>query len=501
MLKIAFADKALTKEDVTCVFVPQGSVLTKEVKAMDARMDGALVPVIRRAKKFEGKVGQLLSINAVVKKVPVRVILVGLGKLSKLDDLAAKHIGANLAVALDGVGVANAFIHASKIKGAKLTVVDLAVHVAHGAQLRLYRFDKYKSKKQEVEHKLEKLTLVLGEANKAKRTFAPLQNVSAGVAMARDLASEPANVLYPESFAKEARELKKLGVQVHVLGRPQMEKLGMGSLLSVSQGSDRQPRLVVMSWKGAPRGTKDKQPIALVGKGVTFDTGGISLKPGGGMHDMKYDMCGAAVVTGTMKALAGRKAKANVVGIIGLVENMPSGNATRPGDIVTSASGKTIEVLNTDAEGRRVLADAVWYAQKFIKPRCIVDLATLTGAMPIALGQEYAGIFSNKDKLADSLTQAGKDAGEKLWRMPLCPNFDRMLDSSIADMKDIGGRYAGSATAAHFIERFIDDGMDWAHIDIAGTSYNNKDNELAPKGPTGFGVCMLDRFITNYAEK
>jgi leucyl aminopeptidase len=341
----------------------------------------------------------------------------------------------------------------------------------------------------------------MSEANKAKTVFRSLEKVSEGVSFARDLASEPANELYPETFAKETRQLKKLGVSVQILTQAQMEKLGMGSLLSVSQGSDKPPRLVIMKWQGAGRGAKDKRPVALVGKGVTFDSGGISLKPGAGMGDMKYDMSGAAAVTGAMMALAGRKAKANVVGLIGLVENMPSGKATRPGDIVRSASGKTIEILNTDAEGRRVLADVVWYAQKYIKPRCIVDLATLTGAMPVALGQEYAGLFSNADKLAQVLDEAGNMVDEKLWRMPLCANFNKLLDSKVADMKDIGGRYAGSATGAHFIGRFIEKGMDWAHIDIAGVAYDNKDNVFAPQGPTGFGVKMLDRFVSLYAEK
>ena len=500
MLKIGFAAQAPKKEGVIGLFVPEKDLLTSEVKSWDTRVEGALLPAIRCAQLFKGEAGQTLALNAVMKNAPVRILLVGIGKPSSFDASAARLVGAKCAMALEEMGASDAFLHVSSIQNIKMTEADMAAHIAQGAQLRLYRFEKYKTAKKNETPRLEKLTFVVSDDSKAKRLFSPLQKINEAVELTRNLACEPANVLYPDSFAKEARSLQKMGIHVQVLGKTQMEKLGMGSLLSVSQGSEKEPRLVIMTWHGAPKGAKDKRPVALIGKGVTFDSGGISLKPGAGMSDMKYDMYGAAAVTGAMKALAGRKAKANVVGLIGLVENMPSGTATRPGDIVTSASGKTIEILNTDAEGRRVLADVVWYAQKYMKPRCLVDLATLTGAMPVALGQEYAGLFSNADKLADSLTKAGETAGELLWRMPLCKNFNKLLDSKIADMKDIGGRYAGSATGAHFIGRFVDDGMDWAHIDIAGVAYDNKDHVFAPQGPTGFGVRLLDQFVATYAE-
>jgi leucyl aminopeptidase len=294
-------------------------------------------------------------------------------------------------------------------------------------------------------------------------------------------------------------ELTALGVKVEVLDEKEMAKLGMGALLGVAQGSAFPPRLVVMQWLGNPS-ANDKGPVCFVGKGVTFDTGGISIKPAGGMEDMKFDMGGAAAVIGALKALAGRKAKANVVGIIGLVENMPSGTAQRPGEVVTTASGQTVEVINTDAEGRLVLADALWYAQENFKPRCIVDLATLTGAIIVALAHEHAGLFSNDDTLSDQLTKAGKAVDETLWRLPLGDAYDKMINSPIADMKNVGEKWAGSITAAQFLQRFITKGTPWAHLDIAGTAWQSKDKPVSPKGATAFGVRLLDRFVAENFE-
>ena len=501
MLEISFTSKLDPKAENIGLFVSKDGVLGKEGQKVDALYAGAISHALKIAKNFKGKEGQVLPVLCPTRTQASRLFIVGLGDAAKAKGVVLDRIGAKLAAALEQEGVAAASFQIEKIKRLRVPLSEAASRIAQGAQLRLYSFDKYKTKKKENVPKLKELTFALPEAAKAKRAFAPLQKISEGVFMARDLASEPANVLYPESFAKEALALKKLGVKVQVLDKAQMEKLGMGSLLSVSQGSDRPPRLVCMSWNGAPQRTKDKRPIALIGKGVTFDTGGISLKPPAGMGDMKYDMCGAAAVVGAMKAIAGRNAKANVVGLIGLVENMPSGGATRPGDVVISASGQTIEVLNTDAEGRLVLADVIWYAQKQFSPKCLVDIATLTGAMGIALGKEYAGLFSNQDKLAKALAKGGEESGELLWRMPMAEVFDKMIDSPIADVKNIGGREAGSCTAAQFIQRFVNDDTDWAHIDVAGTSYNNKDNAMAPKGPTAFGVRLLDRFVANYGEK
>ncbi len=501
MLEISFASKLDHQAENIGLFVSQGGVLGKEGQKVDALYAGALSHALKIAKNFKGKEGQVLPILCPTRTQASRIFIVGLGDATKAKGAVLDCIGAKLAVALEQEGVGDVSFQIEKMKGLRGALPEIAVRFAQGAQLRLYSFDKYKTKKKDKEPKLKTLTFALPEAAKAKRLFEPLQKINEGVFFARDLASEPANILYPESFAKEALALKKLGVKVHALDKAQMEKLGMGSLLSVAQGSPRPPRLVCMSWDGAPQRTKDKRPIALIGKGVTYDTGGTSLKLSLTSADMKYDMCGAAAVVGAMKALAGRKAKANVVGLIGLAENMLSGSATRPGDVVTSASGQTIEVLNTDAEGRLVLADVLWYAQKQFNPRCLVDIATLTGAMLISLGREYAGLFSNQDNLAKILAKGGDEVDELLWRMPLLENYDKMLVSPIADVKNIGGREAGSCTAAHFIQRFVNEDAVWAHIDVAGTSYNNKNNALAPKGPTGFGVRLLDRFVANYGEK
>jgi leucyl aminopeptidase len=350
---------------------------------------------------------------------------------------------------------------------------EAAANVAFGARLRSYRFDKYRTKeKPDKKPSLNKLTILTGAATAAKKAFQPLDRVADGVFLTRDLVSEPANVIYPETLAEQAAELASLGLEVEVLDERKMKKLGMGALLGVGQGSIRPPRLVVMSWSG---GKKDDAPLAFVGKGITFDTGGISIKPAAGMEDMKWDMAGSGVVIGLMKALAGRKAKANVVGVVALAENMPGGNAQRPGDIVTSMSGQTIEVLNTDAEGRLVLADALWYTQDRFKPKFMVNLATLTGAIIVALGHEHAGLFSNDDTLSERLTAAGKAVGEPLWRLPLADAYDRDIDSDAADMKNIGsGRGAGSIIGAQFLQRFVNN-VPWAHLDIAGVAWTKKD--------------------------
>ena len=316
--------------------------------------------------------------------------------------------------------------------------------------------------------------------------------------VARDLINEPANALGPVEFAERASELASLGVEIDVLGPEDMEKLGMGALLGVAQGSVRPARVVVMQWHGAK--SKRAKPVCIIGKGVVFDSGGLSMKPAAGMEDMKGDMGGAACVVGLMKALAARKAAANVVGIIGLVENMVSGAAQRPGDIVTSMSGQTIEVLNTDAEGRLVLADVMWYAQDRFKPRLMIDLATLTGAIMVALGKEYAGLFSNDDKLAGELVDAGLATGEKVWRMPLSKGYDKLIDSKNADMKNIGGRFGGAITAAQFLQRFVKD-TPWAHLDIAGTALDSPKDELNQSWSSGWGVRLLNHMIAEKYEK
>src|SRR5262249_38962503 len=330
----------------------------------------------------------------------------------------------------------------------------------------------------------------------SKKAFAQDANVVDGVILARELVNEPPNVLYPEEFARRAGQLRKLGVDVQVLDVKAMTKLGMGALLGVAQGSARPGRTVIMRWNGAK---KNETPVAFIGKGVCFDTGGISIKGAANMEDMKGDMGGAACVVGLMHALASRKARVNAVGAIGLVENMPDGNAQRPGDIVTSMSGQTIEIINTDAEGRLVLADVLWYVAKKCKPKFMVDLATLTGAIMVALGTEHAGLFSNNDELADRLLKAGVETGEKVWRMPLSAEYDKLIDSQFADMKNTGGRYGGSITAAQFLQRFVDN-IPWAHLDIAGTAMGAPKTEINHSWGSGFGVRLLDRLVAEHYE-
>ncbi|TJW39983.1 MAG: leucyl aminopeptidase, partial [Mesorhizobium sp.] len=381
-----------------------------------------------------------------------------------------------------------------------------AASFAAGILLRAYAFDKYKTKKDKDDDQRDgkknepkkpaKVTIHTADPAAAKKAFADEAAVIDGVLLARDLVNEPANALGPVEFAARASELEAIGVKVEILTEKEMKKLGMGSLLGVAQGSPRGARMAVMQWNG---GKAKDSPVAFVGKGVTFDTGGNSMKPASGMEDMKGDMGGAAAVTGLMHALAARKAKANIVGVIGLVENAVDGHAQRPGDIVTSMSGQTIEVLNTDAEGRLVLADALWYCNDRFKPKFMVNLATLTGAIMVALGQHYAGLFSNNDELADRLTSAGQATQERLWRMPLGAEYDKLIDSKNADMKNIGGRYGGAIIAAQFLQRFVKE-TPWAHLDIAGTAMGSPPNEINQSWGSGFGVRLLDRLVRDHYE-
>ena len=441
-----------------------------------------------KAARFAGEAGATLEIFVEEDGRLLRVVLAGVGGGSDADyekagaGIAAKLLNSCAAhVAVEFPGGASG---------------EQAARLAYGARLRSWRIDTYRTRQAEkAKPTLTKLTVVSAEAGEA---WARLSAVADGIAFTRELVSEPANILYPETFVERCGHLAELGVKITVLDRAAMEDLGMGALLGVAQGSVREARLIAMEWDGT-NGAQDK-PVVFVGKGVTFDTGGISIKPAAGMEDMKWDMGGAGAVAGAIKALAGRKARARVVGICGLVENMPDGNAQRPGDIVTSMSGQTIEVLNTDAEGRLVLCDALTWAQKTYSPDVIVDLATLTGAMIVSLGNEYAGIFSNDDGLANDLIAAGQSAGDPLWRFPLSAAYDKLIDSPIADMKNIGPRFAGSITAAQFLKRFIDDGVKWAHLDIAGMVWADKPGAVWDKGATGYGVRLLDRLVADRFE-
>lgn len=372
-----------------------------------------------------------------------------------------------------------------------------AAAVLLGAKLRGWRYDVYRTRLKDEQKPSLTEVVALGAPEGTADLWETERAVAEGIAFTRELVTEPANVIYPESFVARCQErLAGTGVEIVVLDKAQMEALGMGALLGVAQGSVREPRLIAMRWKGADAA----KPTAFVGKGVTFDTGGISIKPAAGMEDMKWDMGGAAAVAGTMLALAGRKAKADVIGVCGLVENMPDGNAQRPGDVVTSMSGQTVEVINTDAEGRLVLCDALTWVQKEYAPATIVDLATLTGAIIVSLGHEHAGLFANDDTLAGQLDAAGKTTGEKLWRFPIGPAYDKLIDSAIADMKNVGPRFGGSITAAQFLHRYIDKGVAWAHLDIAGTVWADKPGATWDKGATGFGVRLLDRYVRDVLE-
>ena len=377
---------------------------------------------------------------------------------------------------------------------------EQAADLAQGMRLRAYAFDRYKTKRADDDEKpvSRNVTIAVGDVARTRRAALACDAVTDGVLIARDLVNEPANVLYPQEFARRAGALKKLGVALEVLDVRAMKKLGMNALVGVGEGSAHDSRVVVMHWNG---GKKNDAPVAFIGKGVCFDTGGISIKPAGGMEDMKGDMAGAACVTGLMHALAARKAKVNAIGVIGLVENMPDGKAQRPGDIVKSMSGQTIEIINTDAEGRLVLADVIWYAAQRFRPKFMVDLATLTGAIIVALGHEHAGLFSNDDKLAERLTKAGLATGELVWRMPLSKDYDKQINSKFADMKNTGGRMGGAITAAQFIQRFVADKTPWAHLDIAGTGFDSRQSDINKSWGSGWGVRLLDKLVADYCEK
>ena len=456
--------------------------------AAKASVEGTL-----KRNRFEGETGGVAE-TFLDSDGGRRLLVIGTGDDAKAGDAPEKLGGAAVARLLTS-GETQAVID---LTGLGLDA-DASARVGLGAALRSWRYDRYRTKlKDKQKPTLTSIIIVGGAPGSEDRYASRYAAVVDGVSLTRELVTEPPNIIYPETFVERVKEsVKGLGLDVQVLGADEMAKLGMGALLGVAQGSVRSPQMLVMKWNGGKDGDA---PVAFVGKGVTFDTGGISIKPAQNMEAMKWDMGGAGAVVGAMKALAGRKAKANVVGICGLVENMPDGNAQRPGDVVTTMSGQTVEVINTDAEGRLVLCDAITWTQQNIKPKAIVDLATLTGAMVITFGHEYAGIFANDEILAAALIKAADTSGDKLWRQPLADAYDRLIDSQIADMKNVGPREAGSITAAQFIKRFVDDGVAWAHLDIAGMAWSDKAKPTYDKGATGYGVRLLDQYIADTAE-
>jgi leucyl aminopeptidase len=474
--------------------------LGSAARRIEERTKGLLAKAARAA-NFTGKARSSIEILAPANIDAQRLVLAGYGDAkSELDRL---RFGGFVYAQ-----IASRKAHAASIlsdpqdagsAGDEVFAADLAL----GALLRSYAFKKYRSRKPEGEDDegkdgLRRLVIHCAKPEAAAKQFVSRKAVAEGVFLARDLVNEPANILGPVEFAERLRELTSAGVSVEVLDENDITSLKMNALLAVGQGSIRPPRVVVMQWAGAR--SKRAKPVCFVGKGVCFDSGGISIKPSAGMEDMKGDMGGAAAVAGLMLALARRSAPVSAIGIVGLTENMPSGKAQRPGDVITSMSGQTIEVLNTDAEGRLVLADILWYAQEKFKPRFIVDLATLTGAIMVALGKENAGLFANDDKLAKELEAAGASTGEKVWRMPLGKAYDKLIDSRVADMKNIGGRYGGAITGAQFIQRFVK-GTPWAHLDVAGTAMDSARTEINQSWGSGWGVRLLDRLVSENYEK
>jgi leucyl aminopeptidase len=459
-----------------------------------ASLDKGTIEAALKRQRFDGESGSAAELFIDDGGSPRRLLVVGTGSETSSAE-AAEKLGGTAAARLLTSGESEAVIDLTGLG----FDADAAARVGLAAALRSWRYDRYRTKLKE-KHKptLKSVTIVGGGDGAEQRWSERWQPVLEGVELTRGLVTEPANVIYPESFIERCRDLAKLGIEMEVLTGEQMKKLGMGALLGVAQGSVRDARLLVLRWNG---GAKGAAPVAFVGKGVTFDTGGISIKPAAGMEAMKWDMGGAGAVVGAFKALALRKAKANLVGICGLVENMPGGNAQRPGDVVTTMSGQTVEVINTDAEGRLVLADALTYVQRNYKPTTIIDLATLTGAILVALGHEFGGLFTPDDDLADALLKAARESGDKLWRMPLGEPFDRLIDSQIADVKNVGPREGGSITAAEFIHRFVDDGVKWAHLDIAGMAWSDKAGTTYDKGATGFGVRLLDQYVADTLER
>ena len=495
-MKVNFIEKLDVSFDGTLVAgVCKDNTLLLPTKKIDDLTENQISRILDK-NDFLGEKGETLEILS-PKNLPYeRVMLLGCGEPNKLTKQKVQELGASiLAACKKHKKVAVDISGFSKLKG--ILPEEIAALLAAGFKNRSFTFYKYKTKKKDDECLVEEVPFIVSSVEKTKKLYQEYEAVIEGVHLTRTVVSEPPNILYPETMADHAKELSKLGVQVEVFNKQDIHRLKMGGLIGVSQGSAKDPRFVVMQWM---YGDKKQPPVALVGKGVTFDSGGISLKPSANMEDMKYDMAGSGVVLGTMKALAKRKARVNVVGIIALCENMPSGTALKPADVLTTMSGQTVEVQNTDAEGRLILADALWYAQDRFKPQAMIDLATLTGAMVVALGEEYGGLFSNNHDLAAKLLKAGDDVGEPVWRFPMGPEYDRDIDSVIADMKNIGsGRGAGSITAAQFLERFVNK-VPWAHIDIAGVAWNKKGRPLAEKGATGFGVRLLNQYIMDNFE-
>tara|TARA_B100000579_G_scaffold434368_1_gene455126 strand:+ start:51 stop:1517 length:1467 start_codon:yes stop_codon:yes gene_type:complete len=487
-MKITFTNNVSSNDHL--VFITFDKKSTFKSKFLDKTKKDLITGFLKQKNKDNGNIFQTFF-HSTAKSFSSFSLVIGdnTSRNVELEVLSGKILSF-----IESKKINNICLVVENIKGKKM--FDTLENLVSGLCMKNYRFEKYKNfSRKDFQIQTIKICSALGQKDKQnlERKIESLK----GIFLTRDLVSEPANVLYPSKFVEVCNVLKKVGIKIDVLDEKKMKSLGMNALLGVAQGSVRPGRVMIMKWNG---NTKSKEkPISFIGKGVTFDTGGISIKPSGGMEDMKWDMGGAGVVAGLMYTLALRKSKANVIGAVGLVENMPDGNAQRPGDVVKSMSGQTIEVLNTDAEGRLVLADVLWYVKEKFKPKLMIDLATLTGAIIVALGERYAGLFSNDNSLVKKILNSSERTNELVWQLPLDEKFDKLLDCQIADMKNITGtRGAGSITAAQFLKRFVGN-TSWAHLDIAGVTWSKKGTEFSRPGGTGFGVRLLDDFVrTNY---
>ncbi|MDP1724257.1 MAG: leucyl aminopeptidase [Alphaproteobacteria bacterium] len=499
-MKISFSPFKMPENGTLVLGVLENKKFLPLTEQVDKDLNGLITKAIN-CNRFEGNNGETLELITPTNTALSRILLVGMGNPKDMCETQVENLGGSIYAALAMKGDENATTAIGSIDCPHFKDETFATCLARGIQYRSYRFDKYRTTiKENKKPSLKQVNILTKEPDAAQNLYTQSKGIVEAVAFTKDLVAEPANILHPESYAARVKELSTLGLKVKALGVKEMTALGMHALVGVGLGSAIETQLVVLEWNGSSNPKDD--PIAFIGKGVTFDTGGISLKPGAGMDEMKWDMAGSATVVGTMIALAKRKAKVNAIGLIGLVENMPSSKAQRPGDVVKSMSGQTIEVLNTDAEGRLVLCDVLTYCQTQYKPKCMIDLATLTGAMIIALGHEYAGIFANNDELADQLIAAGKKTEEKLWRMPMEKAYDKAIDSPIADMQNISNdRAAGSIIGAQFLNRFVNKDIPWAHLDIAGVAWTKKDMPLSAKGATAFGVRLLDKFVSETYEQ
>jgi len=500
-MDIQFNNLRQEKDYTGVIFCDHNYRLIGFAKKLDQLSKKHISSIIKGDESFQNRNSKYYDYTVIHQPVNLKLRKLYVFKLKKYKDYTVRDfqiLGGHLQSIIKFYKEDKVIIYPDGITSSKVSFMNSVSELVLGIKLASYEFTKYHTKKDSKNKNKKRIKIHTAQYTRILKNSDRIDAISEGVKLTRDLVTEPPNFMTPPQIAKNAKSLESLGVEVKILGEKDMKHLGMGSLLGVGQGSIHESQLVIMKWNGSRN--KKKKPIAFVGKGVSFDTGGVSLKPSNGMEEMKYDMGGSAVVIGLMKALAGRKAKVNAVGVVGLVENHIGSNAQRPSDVVKSYSGQTIEVLNTDAEGRLVLADALWYTQEQYKPEVMIDLATLTGAIIVALGDEYAGLFSNNDKLSKQLAEAGEIEDEKLWRLPLNDRYDKMLNSPIADMQNItNGRGPGSITAAQFLQRFVNK-VPWAHLDIAGTTWTKKPMPTSPKGATAFGVKLLNRLVSKYYE-